>query len=96
MTEADRYVNDELRPLAEKVEALYYQILTATSGWQNAALVDDETEYAAERAENGIPAVKGSECYALKDLLLALKTAVESEGVMDSIVSLRVRPPRIS
>ena len=95
-TEQDRFVDTEMRPIAEKSEQLYYNILSAITSWQKAGLADDGTIYDAERADQGVPGVTGTECYKVKDFLLAVKDAFESDGVEEAIVSLRVRPPHIN
>ena len=35
-TEQDRFVDTEMRPIAEKSEQLYYNILSAITSWQKA------------------------------------------------------------
>lgn len=96
--EAIRFTNEVVRPMAEKLRSLTYELDADIAQWYGglgalftadlAGLVSDGRE------DQGVSRLTGNDVVGLVNQMVALQTVLKGAGVMDVIVKPCVRPYR--
>lgn len=94
-TEAIRYANEIVRPLAEEMRALDYRIQAALTTWYAtiAAVVPVDADAVLQdgREADGVSRLTGNDINLLVAQLAAYKTAMDGAGVRNVIAKPTVR-----
>jgi len=83
MNAADKYVQDN-RLVAEAMRNLDYAIQSALVTWNagmSSEIANDDTVYDDDRADQGIPGLKGSDMWLFVTQMQAYKTQMDGAGV---------------
>jgi len=98
MTPQGRFLSEKIRPLAEKMRNLDYEIQAVLVEWYSSksALIDnDSTEYDDGRVDEGVPAVTGAAITNAVAQMAAYKALMDKAGVRDVIQAPCVRPVKV-
>ena len=99
-TEVILYANDTVRPMAEKLRALKYEIDAAMTKYNSgigAVCVADMAGLVQDGREiEGVSRLTGNDIVGLVAQMAALQTQLAGVGVMDVIVKPCVRPMRVA
>ena len=85
MTTEGKYLSDTIRPIAEKMRNLDYEIQAALVDWNKITVKNDTTKYDDGRVDQGIPAVTGSEITNVVTQMQAYVALMTKIGVRDVI-----------
>jgi len=95
MTPEGKYLSEVIRPIAEKMRNLDYEIQAALVEWGKVRVKNDVTKYNDGRIDQGIPAVTGAEITNVVTQMQAYKALMEKVGVRDVIAKPTVQALRI-
>jgi len=99
MTPEGKFLSEVIRPIAEKMRALDYEIQAALTEWwgskMNEAIKNDATAYDDGRVDQGVAAVRGSEISNIITQMAEYKALMDRAGVRDTIQKPCVRPLRV-
>ncbi len=90
-----KYLSDTIRPIAEKMRSLDYEIQAALVEYNKLKIIVD-TKYDDGRIEQGVPAVTGAEIVNVISQMQAYQALMDKVGVRDVIVKPCVQSLRIS
>lgn len=93
---AIRFVNEQLRPIAEKMRATKIELKQAFADWQQKAAehVPDNDKEALEdgREAEGVSRLHGADLHAFINVLTKYNTVGDDIGIDDVVNKLCVRP----
>jgi len=94
-TQAIKFVNEQIRPLAEAMQALDYRIQACLTQWYASASalfpVDADAILQDGREAEGVSRLSGNDVVLLVTQLAAYKTAMDGAGVRNVISKPTVR-----
>jgi|PlaIllAssembly_1097288.scaffolds.fasta_scaffold883878_2 hypothetical protein len=99
-TQAIKFVNEQIRPLAEAMQALDYRIQACLTQWYASASalfpVDADAILQDGREAEGVSRLSGNDVVLLVTQLAAYKTAMDGAGVRNVISKPTVRALSVS
>lgn len=93
-TEVIKYVNEQIRPLAESMQALDYRVQAALVTWYATISDDcpnDSSPLADGREDDGVSRLTGADIVNLVTQLAAYKTQMDGSGVRAVVAKPTVR-----
>ena len=96
---AIRFANETIRPLAERLRALHYEIDAVMIDWyagMNALVPNDASPIADGREREGISRLVGSDAVSLIVAASGIKAVLDGEGVAQVVAKPCVRRLRVS
>lgn len=99
-TQAIKFSNEQVRPLAEKVRGLKAEIDAAMVEWFggiNALFPNDNAEIVEDgRTAEGVSVLDGEDVVGFVNVIAALQTSLNTAGYADRISKPCVRPLRVN